>query len=46
MKTENEIKEKIKEIEEELLVNKKLLDIEKINLAGQLRALRWVIDEE
>ena len=46
MKNKEEIKKKIKEIEEELLVNKKLLDIEKINLAGQLRALRWVIDEE
>jgi hypothetical protein len=45
MRSKKEIIEKIKELEEEVS-DKKKLDIEKINIAGMLRALRWVIEEE
>jgi hypothetical protein len=45
MKSEKEIVEKIKELEEEIM-DKRKLDVEKINIAGMLRALRWVLEEE
>jgi hypothetical protein len=45
MRSKKEIVEKIKELEEEIS-DKKKLDIEKINIAGMLRALRWVLEEE
>jgi len=45
MKSKKEIIEKIKELEEEIS-DKKRLDIEKINIAGMLKALRWVLGEE
>jgi hypothetical protein len=45
MRSKKEIIEKIKELEEEIS-DKRKLDIEKINIAGMLKALRWVLEEK